>query len=119
MTQTSFFEQKSGRHNKFGTAIKGARLGYHWIPGDAALMRMGWREGDTIFVELIPFSPEYHEYLQKDGFDHIIWWMEGEEHVDGTKLFLMSPALRPLLFLKHLKRPVSFYINGDTGEFLK
>ena len=114
----NFFEQKSGRFNKFGTALKAARMGYHWTPNDAALMRMSWREGNTIFVELLPFSPEFHSYLQKSSFEHIIWWMEKDEHVDGTTLFLLSPALKSLLVLKKLKRAVSFYINGDTGCFI-
>ncbi len=115
----SFLENKSGRHSKFGTAIKAARMGYHWIPSDAALMRMSWIKGNIIFIELLPFSPDFHSYLQKNSFEHIIWWMEGEEQVDGTELFLLSPALKSLLFLKELKRAVSFYINGDTGCLIK
>jgi len=114
----NFFKEKYGRFNKFGTAIKAARMGYHWTPTEAALMRMTWKEGNTIFIELLPFSPEYHEYLQKSSFEHIVWWMKGDEFVDGSELFLLSPALKPILFLKKLKRAVSFYINGDTGCLL-
>lgn len=90
----------------FGQTIRGARLGYAWMPSIGAFVRISPAGGNDWLVEAVP--PE--RLPKSTRGEHVVWWEGGsrEAATEAVRRYVAGD-LREV----RLRRPIAFRLDTE------
>lgn len=108
-------DQERKNYPTFGSLLRGARLGFHYVPKLDAWVRIsasGWMPGSPAAWELQVIATPLRKGLGVRG-EHVVWW---DDDAEGERLLRLCPALRAMV-----GRRIDFetFVVDDDGNEAK
>lgn len=90
----------------FGNTLRAYRLGFRESERLGAFVRVATPVNGQVWICVCPLDQQVLKQVPKE---HVCWWDAGDSFFDSVP---------PLKNVRCVKRPLSFFVDAETGELL-